>query len=75
MRQPLRRQLYLPFGILAVTATVAIAAVTATVSARSRQSAVIRRLDRVVQTLRTSQFPFTPAVVAQLRQWMRTFRT
>src|SRR5687767_14511173 len=66
MRQPLRRQIYLPFGILAVASTVGIAAVTATVSVRTRQSSVIRRLDRVVETLRTSQFPFTPAVIEQM---------
>ncbi|QDT53562.1 Sensor protein ZraS [Caulifigura coniformis] len=66
MRQPLRRQLFLPFGILVVGATVAVAVVTAAVSARTRQADAIQRLERVVETLRASQFPFTPAVLAQM---------
>jgi signal transduction histidine kinase len=66
MRQPLRRQIFLPFGVLAVAATVGISAVTATVSVRSRQADALDRLNRVVETLRTSTFPFTPAVLAQM---------
>jgi len=66
MRQPLRRQIFLPFGILVVSATVTVAVVTAAVSARSRQADAILRLERVVETLRASQFPFTSAVLAQM---------
>lgn len=66
MRQPLHRQIFLPFGILAVAVTIGAATVTATVNARSRQADAIERLDRVVETLRTTQFPFTPAVLAQM---------
>ena len=66
MRQPLRRQIFLPFGILAVAATVGVAIVTAAVNARSRQAEALQRLRRVVETLRTSQFPSTPTVLAQM---------
>ncbi|HVJ67181.1 MAG TPA: ATP-binding protein [Caulifigura sp.] len=66
MRQPLRRQIFLPFGILAVAATVGVAMVTATVNARSRQAEALQRLRRVVETLRSSQFPFTQAVLTQM---------
>ncbi len=67
MRQPLRRQIFLPFGVLAVASTIGVAAVSATMNARSRQADVLERLERVVETLRTSQFPFTPAVLAQMK--------
>jgi signal transduction histidine kinase len=67
MRQPLRRQIFLPFGLLAVAATIGVSAVTAAVNVHARQAEAIQRLDRVAETLRSSQFPFTEAVLAQIR--------
>jgi signal transduction histidine kinase len=67
MRQPLRRQIFLPFGLLAVAATITVSAVTALVSAHSQRAETIRRLEQVVETLRASQFPFTEGVLAQIR--------
>jgi signal transduction histidine kinase len=67
MRQPLRRQIFLPFGLLAVAATIGVSAMSATLSARARQADALQRLNRVVETLRASQFPFTEAVLSQIR--------
>ncbi len=66
MRQPLSRQIFLPFAYLVVAVTVGVSAITAMLGARGRQAEALERLTRVVETLQTSQFPFTEPVLKQM---------
>lgn len=66
MRLPLRLQIFVPFGLLSVVAVFAISVGSAIVAARTRQAESLARLKSVVETLRTAQFPVTPAVLDQM---------
>jgi signal transduction histidine kinase len=66
MRFPLRAQLFLPFGALSVAAVSIVAVTTALVAARDRQRESLERLESVIETLRTAQFPFTSTVLEQM---------
>lgn len=66
MRWPIRNQILLPFVVIQVIATLAVAAASAVVSVRTVEREIRHRLVEVERTLESAWYPLTPEILGQL---------
>ncbi|MCA9072777.1 MAG: HAMP domain-containing histidine kinase [Planctomycetaceae bacterium] len=67
MRWPIRFQWLVPFGTILVVAVTVTSVSSAWLAARRNTAVTIEQMNRVIETLRNSRFPFSVNVLEQMR--------